>query len=162
MRAAELVQERVYENWQYVQDELIRVIGPLTDEQLRLRPLPELRSLGEIAEHIVRARALWVPRSLREGSVDPADLARMEAMANWDEPDDPTRTAAEVVEGLEFTWKIMVARLADWRIDDGRDTFPEDEVKQIGIIWGMKEHDIHHGGELSFALGAYGLSGLDL
>ena len=28
------------------------------------------------------------------------------------------------------------------------------------IIWHVLEHDIHHGGELSLALGAYGLLGI--
>jgi uncharacterized damage-inducible protein DinB len=30
------------------------------------------------------------------------------------------------------------------------------------IIWHVLEHDLYHGGELSFALGAQGLPGIDL
>jgi uncharacterized damage-inducible protein DinB len=30
------------------------------------------------------------------------------------------------------------------------------------IIWHVLEHDIHHGGELSFLLGMYGVPAIDL
>jgi len=52
---ATLVQARIFESWRYYQQELERVIAPLTDEQMSLRLVPNMRSLGEIAEHIVRA-----------------------------------------------------------------------------------------------------------
>jgi hypothetical protein len=29
-------------------------------------------------------------------------------------------------------------------------------------VWHIAEHDIHHGGELSFSLGIHGLPGMDL
>jgi len=30
------------------------------------------------------------------------------------------------------------------------------------IVWHVLEHEIHHGGELSLALGGYGLQGIDM
>jgi uncharacterized damage-inducible protein DinB len=30
------------------------------------------------------------------------------------------------------------------------------------IVWHVLEHDIHHGGEISFSLGMRGLAGIDL
>ena len=30
------------------------------------------------------------------------------------------------------------------------------------IIWHLVEHDVHHGGEISFSLGMHGVAGLDL
>ena len=69
------------------QNELVGAIAPLTEAQLSARPVAHLRSVGEMAEHIVRARALWLPRA--GGALGEA-LARM---ANWDEPSDPPRSA---------------------------------------------------------------------
>jgi len=37
-----------------------------------------------------------------------------------------------------------------------------DEVARGWIIWHVIEHDLHHGGELSYSLGAHGLAGLNL
>jgi uncharacterized damage-inducible protein DinB len=152
MTVAALVQARILESWQYYQDELVRVIAPLTDEQMSLRPLPGQRSLGELAEHIVRARALWVPRAVG------GDIPELQPMANWDEPNDPSRTAAEVVQGLNTTWQHLTACLASWPANDPRTDIPAEEVTQLGTVWGLMEHDLHHGGELSLVMGAYGLS----
>lgn len=151
MTIATLAQERILESWQHYQAELQRVIAPLSAEQLSLRLVPGLRSLGEIAEHIVRARALWLPRALG------VDAAEIEPLTRWDEPTDPPRTAAEVVQGLDRTWQILSACLARWPADAPRETIPDEEVAQLRTIWGLLEHDLHHGGELAFVLGAAGL-----
>jgi uncharacterized damage-inducible protein DinB len=146
---ATLSHARITESWQNYQNELVRVIAPLTDEQMSLRLVPTHRTLGELAEHIVRARALWVPKVL-------GDLG-WEPMANWDEPGDPTRTAAEVVKGLTQTWEAIDKCLTRWGDESLGDAVSDEEVEQIGTIMGLMEHDMHHGGELAFVLGAYGL-----
>lgn len=154
MTIATLSQARITESWQYYQEELTRVIAPLTEEQMSLRLVPGLRSLGEIAEHIVRARALWLHRVLGDADLEP--------MASWDEPDDPPHTAAEVVHGLDQTWRVISSCLVRWTADDLRDAIPDEEVVQLRTIWGLMEHDLHHGGELSFVLGAYSLPAPDM
>jgi uncharacterized damage-inducible protein DinB len=153
---ATLAQARILESWQYYQDELVRVIAPLTEEHMRSRLVPGLRSLGEIAEHIVRARALWLPRALGVGN--PA----LEPLSDWDEPEDPPRTAAEVVRGLELTWQILAPLLALSPADGQRDAVSDEEAARLKIVWGLFEHELHHGGELSFVLGAYGLPAPDM
>ena len=42
------------------------------------------------------------------------------------------------------------------------DPVPAEEVERLRTIWGLMEHDLHHGGELSFVLGALGLPAPDL
>jgi len=75
-----------------------------------------------------------------------------------DEPDDPPRSAAEAVYGLELTWRLINACLARWPADYPRDNIGDEEITQLRVIWGLVEHELHHGGELSFVLGAYDLS----
>ena len=158
MTIATIAQMRLRESWQHYQDELQRVIAPLTEEQLGVRLVPELRSLGEIAEHIIYARALWLTRVLGEDTTDLAPFQR------WDAPGAPPRPAAEVVQGLDRTWQHIGACLARWTAADPYDPtpIPEAEVKRLQVIWGLMEHDLHHGGELSFILGAAGLPALDM
>jgi uncharacterized damage-inducible protein DinB len=151
MTNAALVQARIFESWQYYQTELVRVIAPLTDAQLLSRPVAGQRTLGELAEHIVRARALWLPRALG------TRVPELEPLANWDEPEDPPRTAAELLQGLDLTWRHLTACLARWPAADPSDALPAEQVTQLQIVWGLYEHDLHHGGELSFVLGAAGL-----
>jgi uncharacterized damage-inducible protein DinB len=155
VNSAALVQARVFESWQHYQRELRRVLAPLTDEQMRLRLVPNRRSVGEIAEHIVRARALWIPHALG------TNLADLDAMKSWDDPDDPPRTAAEVVQGLDTTWRFLSSCLDRWPVDEPRDTVPEEETLQLQTLWGLYEHDVQHSGQLSFVLGSYGLDTID-
>jgi uncharacterized damage-inducible protein DinB len=155
VNSAALVQARVLEIWRHYQKELRRVLAPLTDEQMSLRLVPNRRSVGEIAEHIVRARALWLPQAL---GTDPAELTPIK---RWDDPDDPPRTAGEVVQGLDTTWRFVNACLDRWPADEPRDTVSEAETLQLRTLWGLFEHDVQHGGQLSFVLGSYGLDTID-
>ena len=110
MTQSKIAAERALEIWQHMQDELVRVVGLLSDTQMNMRIAPNLRTLGEQAEHIVRGRALWVHKVVDDPSLEP--------MMNWDEPDDPTRSVAEVVVGLQHTWQILRAYIEPSTTDD--------------------------------------------
>jgi uncharacterized damage-inducible protein DinB len=148
MTKSSVAAARVLEIWQHMQDELVHVIAPLSDEQMNARIAPGLRTVGELAEHIVRGRALWVHKVLDDPSLEP--------MMNWDEPDDPPRSAAEVVAGLRHTWRIWRAYIEPSTTDDPG---PVSEQEQNGLrtVWGMVDQDMCHAGELSLMLGAQGL-----
>ena len=64
-----------------------------------------------------------------------------DALARW--------TAADL--GQVFFPAVVVS-------DAERSAFGE--LAQQWMIWHVLEHEIHHGGELSVALGGYGLSGI--
>jgi hypothetical protein len=54
-----------YSGWDVYQDHLVKAIEPLTAEQLELRISPNLRSIGQLARHIVRTRAGWLYTMMR-------------------------------------------------------------------------------------------------
>jgi uncharacterized damage-inducible protein DinB len=128
----------------------VRVVALLSDEQMNMRIAPSVRTLGEQAEHIVRGRALWVHKVVGDPSLEP--------MMNWDEPDDPQRSVAEVVAGLQHTWRIWRAYIEPSTMDDP-DPGPVSEQEENGLrtIWGMIDHDLCHAGELALMLGVLGL-----
>jgi hypothetical protein len=143
----------VLESWQDYQEALQRAIAPLTEEQLNRRLVPGLRSPGEIAEHIVYGRALWLHRALGEGA------AEVEPLLRWDDPDDPPCTAAEVLHGLDLTWRLITASLTRGAATDA---IPDEEAPILRTIWGLLDHDLPHAGELSLLLDAYGLPGVEI
>ena len=154
MTRSRVAAARVLEIWQHMQDELVRVITPLSDEQMNARIAPNLRTVGELAEHIVRGRALWVHKVLGDPSLEP--------MMNWDEPEDPPRSAAEVVAGLQYTWRVLRAYIEPSTAGDAGDaddSSPVSEQEQNGLrtVWGMLDHDLPHAGELALTLGVLGL-----
>jgi uncharacterized damage-inducible protein DinB len=148
MTKSQIAAERVLEIWQFMQDELVRVVGLLSDEQMNMRIAPNVRTLGEQAEHIVRGRALWVHKVVDDPSLEP--------FMNWDEPDDPTRSAAEVVAGLQHTWLIWRAYIEPSTTGDSG-VVSGQEANGLRTVWGMIDHDLCHAGELALMLGVLGL-----
>ena len=55
-----------YTSWKAYQDHIKRALAPLTTSQLELRTAPHLRSIGEIALHIVGCRIGWFIFTLGE------------------------------------------------------------------------------------------------
>jgi hypothetical protein len=153
MTRAVIAERRVFESWQDYQEALKRAIAPLTAEQLQRRLLPGLRTPGEIAEHIVFGRALHLHGALGE------DAAELTPLLRWSEADDPTHTAAEIVHGLELTWRFITSCLMR---GSPTDTIPEEEMAIVQTIWGLLDHDLPHAGELSLLLGAAGLPGVEI
>jgi uncharacterized damage-inducible protein DinB len=147
-----------YTSWKAYQDRLAAALAPLTAEQLALRAAPGLRSIGENAAHIVGCRAGWFTYTLGEDAE-----AEVKESTTWDEPGAPTRTADELVQGLDRTWRMMTDCLGRWSPADMQQTFPDDwDGKQVylsraWIVWHVLEHDLHHGGEASLTLGMHGL-----
>jgi uncharacterized damage-inducible protein DinB len=148
--------------WQAYQDRLSSALAPLSPEQLALRAAPQLRSIDELALHIIAVRAGWFHYPLGEG--DDAFGAYHE----WDRPEAPTRTAAELVEGLAATWQVMQSALARFTPADLTQTLTgvrkgHTYAHQRGwVIWHVLEHDLHHGGEIGFSLGMHGLTAPDI
>ena len=103
MTRAALAEARAFESWQDYQAALKRAIAPPTEEHLQRRLLPGLRTPGEIAEHIVYGRALWLHRALGEGAAELTPLLR------WEDADDPPHTATEILHGLELTWRCTTS-----------------------------------------------------
>ncbi len=151
-----------YENWKLYQEKLKTAIAPLTDEQLALRTAPELRTASHIAAHIVATRVGWFKHFLGE------DVGELAPLDDWDTPDAPPRTAAELIQGLDGSWQMMSNALARWSADDMQQIISRErngETRRFPrswVIWHLIEHDLHHGGELSLTLGTHGLEAPDL
>jgi uncharacterized damage-inducible protein DinB len=152
--------------WEVHQDRLAATIAGLELDQLRLRAAPDLWSIQMLAAHVVAARAWWFHGWMGEAG---EELARLDA---WDDDEGLTdRTGAELAGGLERTWAVIADRVASWSATDLEREFQRPTLNADGerplrsrlwIIWHLVEHDLHHGGEISFSLGMHGIPGLDL
>jgi hypothetical protein len=153
MLRATVAEARAFASWHDYQEALKRAITPLSDEQLQRRPIPGLRTPGEIAEHIVFGRALHLSQTLGEEAVE------LTSLLHWDDADDPPRTAAEIVQGLELTWQVLAGCLMRAAPTDA---VSAEETTVLQTIWGLLDHDLPHAGELSLLLGADGLPGVEI
>lgn len=151
--------DQFYTGWETYQQMLVKAVAPLTPDQLDLRAAPHLRTAGELAAHILGCRAGWFHFVLHEGAPSLA------ALAEWDIPNAPVRSAAELEEGLESTWRLLKDCLTRWTPADLDATFTDpdngDTYTRRWVVWHVLEHDLHHGGELSLTLGMHNLPGLE-
>src|SRR3954449_3160007 len=138
----------IYKGWSTYQQLLIAAIAPLSTEQLALGVAPGLRTVDDIVRHMIGARGRWfagLPGNDRE------TLAEFGA---WDRPGTPRRSAADLVHGLETTWRLMHAAIAGWTPEDWAFIDPAEPDETVEwVIWHLIEHDLHHGGEVSLTLG---------
>jgi uncharacterized damage-inducible protein DinB len=150
------------EGWHAYQAQLREALAPLTREQLGLRAAPHLRSIDELACHIIAVRAGWYHRVLHEGD------EAFGAFSAWDNADAPTLTAEELVSGLDATWQVMQEALAHFTPDDLTHTVAAERdgqrftFRRGWVVWHVIEHDLHHGGEIGYSLGMHGLRAPDL
>lgn len=93
--------EAIIEGWRNYQNFLVDALKPLNEDELRLRAAPKLRSVGEIARHIIGARSRWFYLLMGEGGEAFKKLGR------WDRRGAKARSAVELSVGLEDTWQGM-------------------------------------------------------
>src|SRR5258708_14284933 len=148
----------LYKGWDGYQRHLVKALVPLSPEQLALQATQDLRSIGMLATHLVAVRARWLYYVLNEGS------EQLIPVGQWDDADQPARSAPELVGGLQSTWNVIDDALHRWTLADLEETLRGEEgiYTRQWVIWHLLEHDLHHGGELSFSLGMHGLAAIDL
>jgi uncharacterized damage-inducible protein DinB len=155
-----------YSGWENYQRLLAGAIAPLDDQQLDLRAAPHLWSVRMLANHVAATRAWWFHSWMGEGGPE------FDAMADFDEGEESERRPApEIVKGLEATWSLVDSRLRLWTEADLDARFQRPRPNAAGerpwrdrryIVWHVAEHDLHHGGEISFSLGMHGVPAIDL
>ncbi len=151
----------VHNYWENYQQRLIATITPLSSEQLAL-PVASHQTIGDLLGHMIGARFWWFHRWM--GEPEPPELVE------WG-TDEDMRNAASLESAFAATWRMISPALSRWTAADLQHLVQppaspaaagESAHTREWIIWHVLEHEIHHGGELSLALGGYGLQGIDM
>ncbi|MFM2032640.1 MAG: hypothetical protein RLZZ297_1405 [Chloroflexota bacterium] len=153
MHRSAVAEARAYDSWNEYDAALRRAIAPLTLDQLQQRPLPHMRTVGDLAAHIVYGRALHLTHTLGDAA------HAVSPFLAWGSPQQQPLTAALIVDGFAVTWDVIATTL----LQGDPTTDLDDETHQrIQTIWGLLDHDLPHAGELSVLLGAIGLPGVEI
>mgnify|MGYP001476268875 CR=1 FL=1 len=150
--------------WENYQQRLMATITPLSSEQFAL-PVASHQTIGELLAHMVGARFWWFHQWMGEGGSDLVQWAE-----HWGDDEQDIRAAASLVSAFEKTWHMISPALSRWTAAELEHLVPppasvaqeRSAHTREWIVWHVLEHEIHHGGELSLALGGYGLQGIDL
>ena len=163
----------IFEGWNGYQASLEHAIKPLTTEQLRRRPQPKVRSLGEIIRHLALGRINWLARMSAPGIEDVC-----QRVPNWFTDSDrarhvvedslPSDNSAALTQWLELSWRPIERMLDEWTVEDlfrtylhqFRDTLYD--VSNQWTLWRIMSHDVHHGGQIAMMLACQGIPAFEL
>jgi uncharacterized damage-inducible protein DinB len=148
----------IFDGWDGYNTSLVHAVEPLTVEQVRWRPEPKLRSVGQVASHIAFGRIDWFVCMPAPGSaVLKARASEFGGQAAAAE--DP----GTILSWLIDTWQMIADTLSQWTVSDLARTYRHEYYGQVyavsfqWTIWRILTHDVHHGGELALMLGLQGL-----
>ena len=156
-----------YDMWPQYNRRLREVIAAMTDEQLAVRPSPDLWPVWATVAHTAGARAYWLCEVTGEPGADATPFTNL-AGGGWEDDLDHPRGAGELVEALDSTWRVVEGCLDRWTpemlADEVRRAYGgTEQVHTRGsILQRLFSHDAYHCGELSQTLGIHGLPQIDL
>jgi uncharacterized damage-inducible protein DinB len=156
-----------YDMWPQYNRRLREVIESMNDEQLAVRPSPELWPIWATVGHTAGMRVYWLCDVIGEpgGSTTPfRDLEK----GGWEDDLDHPRAAPELVEAIDTTFALIESCLDRWTPDMLADPITREyagktQVHARGsIVQRLFSHDAYHCGELSQTLGRHALPQIDL
>jgi uncharacterized damage-inducible protein DinB len=156
-----------YDRWPQYNRRLTEVVGAMTDEQLAIRPSPELMPVWATVGHTAGVRVYWLCGVLGEPGAETTPWPDPHG-DGWEDDLDHPRTAAELVTALGTTWAIVDRCLDRWTPEMLAETVERTygDQRQVhsrgSILQRLLTHEAYHCGELSQTLGIAGLPQIDL
>jgi uncharacterized damage-inducible protein DinB len=145
---------QLFSHWEQVRADLLATIDRFSEGELGFVPFPGSWSVGQIMLHIAECEDYWLHSLVRQ---------EIEGEIRYSLTEYTTRSAIkEVLVRARKRTKAFLDGLEENDLDKEQVT-PDGEVFTLQwIIWHVIEHEIHHRGELSLALGLLGREGLDV
>ena len=156
-----------YDMWPQYNRRLREVIGDMTDEQLAIRPAPDLWPIWATVGHTAGGRVYWLCDVIGEAGVETTPFTDV-ANNGWEDDLEHPRGSRELVEALDSTFRLVESCLDRWTPDMlaeqiHRDYFGTPQTHTRGsILQRLFSHEAYHCGELSQTLGIHGLPQIDL
>ena len=157
-----------YSSWPGYQRRLRDAVAAMTDEQLAIRPTPERWPIWASVGHLACQRVFW----LCDFAGEPGAETTRFTNAGYDCPGDDDLEhvlgAAELVEALESTFRIVEGCLDRWTLEMLDEVLrrPEWDASWVhtrgAVIQRVFAHDLSHIAELNETLGRAGLPQIDL
>jgi uncharacterized damage-inducible protein DinB len=156
-----------YDQWPQYNRRLVDVVAQMSVGQLELRPDPTRAPVWAIVGHVAGARVYWLCDVIGEPGAETTPFADPGG-PGWEDDEDKPRGAAELVNALETTWRIVKGCLDRWTPEILGDTFERTHNgkrqahSRTSILQRLFSHDAYHCGELSQTLGVAGFPQVDL
>jgi uncharacterized damage-inducible protein DinB len=144
----------VFNHWEQVRIDLLATIEKFSDDELSFIPCERSWQVGKIMLHIAECEDHWLHAVVRHELEPPVRYALA---------DHPTKAAISSVLNSAHSRTIQyLDSLEEADLWQEYQTRFGETFSLYWIIWHVLEHEIHHRGELSLALGMLGREGLDV
>lgn len=157
-----------YDMWPQYNRRLREVVAAMTNEQLAIRPSSDLWPIWATVGHTAGARVYWLCDVLGEPGAETTPFKDAGNDAGWEDDLDHPRSAQELAEALDSTFRLIARCLDRWTPEMLADTFDREfngnrQAHTRGsILQRLFSHDAYHCGELSQTLGIHVLPQIDL
>jgi uncharacterized damage-inducible protein DinB len=157
-----------YDRWPQYNRRLTEIVSAMTDEQLAIRPAPDLWPIWATVGHTAGTRVYWLCAVLGEPGAEATPFPDLTDVNGWEDDLDRPRTAAELVTALDTTFTIIDRCLDVWTpamLDEVVERAFGDQRQlhsRASIVQRLFTHEAYHCGELSQTLGIHGLPQIDL
>jgi uncharacterized damage-inducible protein DinB len=155
-----------YQMWPQYNRRLRDVIAALTDEQLAIRPTPDLMPIWAVVGHTAAVRVFWLCEVVGEPGAETTPFWEDGSTIDWADDLDHPRSADELAAGLDSTFAIVEACLDRWTTDTLTDEVQRPDGGSVhtrsSVLQRLLTHDAWHAAELSRTLGIHGLPQIDL
>ena len=159
---------RFFEGWETYNQRIVEVVGELSPVDLAIRPAPDGWPIWATIAHTAGARVYWLCGVFGEPGADTTPFSDPASGIGWEDDLDTARSAPELIEALESTWRIIASCLERWTADSLFEPFEGQAGKRTqvhtrqAVLLRLLSHDAYHCGELSQTLGIHGLPQIDL
>lgn len=157
-----------FSTWLHYNRRLREAVASMTEEQLALQPSPDRWPAWATIGHTLCQRVFWLCDFAHEPGADTTRFTNAAFDCPGDDDLEHVLSAADLVESIDATFRIVDACLDRWTVDMLNEviTHPEwgdDRSHTRGfVIQRVFSHDVYHCAELNETLSAAGLPQIDL
>ena len=154
--------------WPQYNRRLRERMATMTDEELAIRPAPDLLPIWAAIGHTAAMRVYWLCEVVGEPGVESTPFWNGSQAIDWADDLDHPRSAGELAGALDSTFAIFDGVLDRWTFDMLTDEIERhyNGTTQVhtraSILLRLMTHEAWHAGELSQTLGIHGLPQPDL
>ena len=156
-----------YSMWPQYNQRLREVIGAMSDDQVLMIPGPDRWPIWATVGHLACQRVFWLCDFAGMPGADNTPFTDAGFNCPGDDYLEPPMTVAELVDGLDTSFRIVESCLDLWTVDMLDDELTRAELgpdwvhTRAAVLQRVLTHDIYHCGELSQTLGIAGLPQVD-
>jgi uncharacterized damage-inducible protein DinB len=145
---------QIFKHWEQVRTDLLATIDMFSDDELTFAPFTGSWPVGQIMLHIADCEDNWLYGVAQQ---------QIEPWIFYDLTDYPAKALIkQILDRAHLRTIAFLDQLNEPDLDKKYPTADGQSYRLGWIIWHVVEHEIHHRGELSLALGLLGRERLDV